>query len=88
MEEFILGTLAMASGVIGLFFLRYWRDTNDRLFAIFAFAFWLFGVTRVLMAILGESSENRNFLYLLRLAGFVLIIIAVVDKNRTAARKE
>ena len=77
-----------ASAVIGLFFLRFWRETNDRLFANFAFAFWLFGLTRILPAFFGESTESRNFPYLVRLAGVVLIIIAIVDKNRTSVTRE
>jgi hypothetical protein len=47
----------------------------------------VFGLTRILLACFGEATESRHFLYLVRLAGFVLIIIAIVDKNRTAAKK-
>ena len=36
MEQFIMGAIAMASAVVALFFLRFWRETGDRLFAIFA----------------------------------------------------
>ena len=37
----------MASGVVALFFLRFWRETRDRLFVIFAAAFALLGITRL-----------------------------------------
>ena len=37
--EFMLGGLVMGCFVAGLFFLRFWRKTHDRLFAIFAIAF-------------------------------------------------
>ena len=40
----MLGALVMACFVAGLFFLRFWRKTRDRLFMIFAIAFWLMGV--------------------------------------------
>ena len=32
MEQILLGANAMASLVVGLFFLRFWRDTRDRFF--------------------------------------------------------
>ena len=44
MQPIVLGALAMASAVAGLFFLRFWRETRDRLFAMFALAFWVLGV--------------------------------------------
>ena len=35
------GALAMACWVAGLFFLRFWRLSRDRLFVFFVLAFWL-----------------------------------------------
>jgi hypothetical protein len=84
MEDCIMGAMAMACAVIGLFFLRFWRETGDRLFVIFAVAFWLFGVTRAALAILPDSSEHGLVIYLVRLAAFGLILIGVIDKNRPA----
>lgn len=89
MNQFLTGALAMASFVAGLFFLRFWRDTRDRLFAIFAVAFWILGLSRVGLALYSVAgtqptvpNEEQTWLYLLRLLAFVLIIIAIVDKNR------
>lgn len=84
MEDCIMGAMAMACAVIGLFFLRFWRETGDRLFVIFAVAFWLFGATRAALAILPDSSEHAIVIYLVRLAAFALILVAVIDKNRPA----
>jgi hypothetical protein len=84
-DEFLLGTVVMACVVVGLFFLRFWRRTRDRLFAIFAAAFWLLGLNWLLLAIFGRN-ETQTALYLIRLLAFVLILIAIVDKNRAAAR--
>jgi hypothetical protein len=84
MQNCIMGAMAMACAVIGLFFLRFWRETGDRLFAIFAAAFWLFGVTRAALACLPDSSEHELAIYIVRLAAFALILIAVIDKNRPA----
>jgi O-antigen/teichoic acid export membrane protein len=85
MIDFLSGAAALASAGIALFFLRYWRDTRDRLFAIFALAFAIFAVNRIILAALDEADEARTIVYLSRLAAFVLIIVAIVDKNRGAA---
>lgn len=82
----IIGAAAMAAAVAGLFFLRFWRDTGDRLFLNFAIAFWLFGLTRVAVAFLPASSEHEIYFYLVRLAAFALILIAVIDKNWPRAK--
>ena len=83
--QFSSGFIVMGYLVAGLFFLRFWRDTRDRLFAVFAFAFWLFGAQRLLLALIDVQREHEALFYLLRLVGFLLIIWAVVDKNRVGA---
>jgi hypothetical protein len=82
MEEFIMGAIAMASFVAALFFLRFWRETRDRLFAIFAASFFLLGTTRVGLAWEREATEGNTHWYWVRLAAFVLILLAIADKNR------
>ena len=85
MNTFLLGTVVMACAVIGLFFLRFWRKTRDRLFLIFAIAFWMLGTNWFLLAIAHQDEVGKYF-YLLRLAAFLLIIIGIADKNRTSKR--
>ena len=84
-NAFILGMLVMAASVVGTFFLRFWRRTGDRLFAIFAVAFWLMGLNWLLLGIYA-GDEINSAVYAIRLVAFVLILIAIVDKNRAAAR--
>jgi len=87
LNPFILGMVVMACGVAGLFFLRFWRRTRDRLFAIFAAAFWLLGFNWFLLSFTGPEEETRRLvLYTLRAIAFMLILIAIVDKNRKATR--
>jgi hypothetical protein len=76
------GALAMAYFVAGMFFLRFWRDTKDRLFASFAFAFLLLGIQRVAQGLSNVATENLTHLYVIRLAAFLLILWAIIDKNR------
>lgn len=78
----MMGAIAMASWVAGLFFLRFWWDTHDRLFAIFALSFWLLGATRVALAVARNTEEEHSYLYWVRLAAFLLILLAIADKNR------
>lgn len=73
---------ATGAWVTGLLFFRFWRDTADRLFALFAFAFWLLSASWLALALLDPTDEARPYAYILRLLAFLLIIAAVVDKNR------
>ena len=85
---FLGGATALGCLIIALFFLRFWRQTRDRLFAIFSLAFFVFAMNRVLLTlVLDVENEARTFVYLLRLGAFVLIIAAVVDKNRGNPRR-
>jgi hypothetical protein len=80
----VTGAIVMGYGVAGLFFLRFWRETRDRLFVIFAGAFWLLGAQRLALAFSGSLVEDDTGLYLVRLFAFLLILGAVVDKNRSS----
>jgi uncharacterized membrane protein len=81
MNEFLSGAVFTLCCVAGVFFLRFWRKTRDRFFAFFAAAFWLMALHRAVM--LGPwNNEYLAEVYLLRLLAFVLILAAIVDKNR------
>jgi hypothetical protein len=88
MDPFFMGATAMGFGVAGLFFLRFWRQTGDRLFLIFALAFGLLAGIRVALAFTQEVSEAHTFLYTLRFVAFLLILVAIVDKNRPRRPQE
>ena len=78
----ITGAITMGYAVAGLYFLRFWRETRDRLFLIFAVSFWLLGIQRLTLLLSRETVEDHTGLYLLRLFAFLLILGAIVDKNR------
>lgn len=80
-QEFFSGFLGAAFLVCALFFLRFWRSTKDGLFAAFAFAFGLLSLQQFLTTFLGLPEEDRSWVYLLRLAAFVIVIIAIMRKN-------
>lgn len=83
--DFIGGATMIAALVIALLFFRYWRQTRDRLFLMFAGGFLVFAVSRLIPAFLEEDDEGRVFVYALRLLAFLLILAAIIDKNRRPA---
>jgi hypothetical protein len=83
MTFFLWGASSVAAAVAGLFFLKFWRQTRDRFFMAFALAFFALSLNWLGLAATSRADESRTYFYLLRLAAFVLIIGAIVDKNRT-----
>ncbi len=79
--DFLSGAISMGFLVCGLFFLRFWRDSRDELFLAFALAFALLSVGQAFLALAGIPLEERSWIYLLRLAAFLLIILAILRKN-------
>ena len=86
MSEFLLGATTMGCLTVAVFFLRFYRITRDRFFAIFALAFATFAVNRFVLLLLDEDDEARTFVYVVRLVAFLLIIAAIVEKNREPPR--
>jgi hypothetical protein len=73
---------ATAAWIAGVFFLRFWRETSDRLFLFFALAFWLLASSWLTLAVFDPTDEARPYIYAIRLLAFGLIIAATIDKNR------
>lgn len=73
---------ATGAWVAGLFFLRFWRDSRDALFAFFGAAFWLLALSWALLALFSPTEEARPYIYGLRLIAFTLMIAGMVVKNR------
>ena len=86
MNDFLSGTVFALCCVVGLFFLRFWRKTSDRFFGFFAASFFLMALHRVVMLMIRGSDEHVVAAYLIRLLAFVLILVAIVDKNRVPRR--
>ncbi len=84
--DFLSGAVTFGFLIAGLFFFRFWRRTDDYLFLAFAAAFWLLGFGQALLTLASVPQEERSWLYLIRLAAFTLILMAVVRKNRPRAR--
>lgn len=77
---FLAGAIWVLSWIAALFFLRFWRKSGDVLFLWFSAAFGLLGTER-LVALFGNQAEFEG--YVIRLCAFVLILIAIGQKNRS-----
>jgi len=84
LHAFLFGFLTMAALTAALIFLRFWRLTTDRLFVFFAAAFLGLALNWIALAMTDPMSEDRYYVFLLRLAAFVFILVGIIDKNRRA----
>jgi hypothetical protein len=86
MIAFLSGAITLAFILGAVFFLRFWRRTRDRLFLAFSLAFVLLALNQVLAFALDIYREPHSFIYWLRVIGFMLILVAIMDKNLSARR--
>ena len=83
---FVAGLVTMGFLIAGLSFFRFWRQTGDGLFAAFGSAFVLLALNQALAQLIDLGREEAGWVWLLRLAAFLLIIVAIIKKNITAKR--
>jgi hypothetical protein len=79
-NSILTGAIVFAGCTIALCFWRSWKKTRDRLFIFFAAAFLLLGIERLCLGL--SLTHDESYFYLIRLLAFLLIIYAIVDKNR------
>lgn len=84
-NAFLAGLITMCFAAIGLCFARFWSLNRDPLFIAFAAAFWLLAVGQALVGLSIVPREEQSWVYLLRVAAFVCIAIAIVRKNMRGA---
>ena len=75
---FLSGVLFTGYAIAGLFFLRFHRESRDRLFGYFAVAFFLLAFQRILLVF----TEPATLSYVVRLVAFLVILWGVIEKNR------
>lgn len=81
LAAFLAGAATMGLLVSALFFLRFWRDTQDGLFLGFAVAFLLLGAGQTILALADTPAEERAPIYVIRLVAFLLILYVIARKN-------
>lgn len=80
-SDFFAGMITMGYLVASAFFFRFWVRTSDALFIAFSVSFLLFAISAALTSLLSLPYEERSWLYLIQLAAFVLLIVAILAKN-------
>jgi len=81
MITFLWSVSAASSLIAAVFFLRFWTETRDRLFACLTGAFAVLAMNYTGLAIFPTSTEAMHLPYVIRLVAFILIIVGIVDKN-------
>jgi len=81
MIDFLSGALTFTYVIAAFYFLQFWRRSTDRLFLMFALAFGLLAVNQLTLFIIGSADELGEYVYLLRVLAFSLIVIGIVLKN-------
>ena len=84
LNQMLLGALTLATAMVGLFFLRFWQDSRDRFFLLFALSFFVQALNRLVLALSDNPQEGTPLQYGIRFAAYVLIVLAIMDKNRPA----
>ncbi|WP_163863308.1 DUF5985 family protein [Myxococcus eversor] len=86
LRSMLNGAAAMGWLACALFFLRFWKQSHERLFAFFSLAFALLGVNSAVLALMDSLDERTYYLYVARLVAFLIILYAIWDKNRASRR--
>ncbi|WP_225408314.1 DUF5985 family protein [Stigmatella hybrida] len=87
LKTLLNGALVMACLACALFFVRFWRESKDRLFALFALSFTVMSLNWFALSLLPVDDERRSYVYVIRLVSFLLILFAIWDKNRASRQK-
>ncbi len=81
---FFRGATVMGCAMAALYFFRFWRQSLDRFFLLFASAFVIFCVDYSILGLVGPATEWRVYIFGFRLIAFALILAAIGLKNRQA----
>jgi hypothetical protein len=81
-EGFLLGVIVTSSLTAGAFFLKFWKQTRDLLFLGFGAAFIIEGVNRAAFLFLDNPNEGNPVIYTIRLFSYLVILAAIINKNR------
>lgn len=82
MNEFLNGITFMGAITSSMFFFKFWKSTKDKFFLMFSISFFILALNRVALTYLDIGDENKLLFYVLRALAFILIIFAIVGKNR------
>jgi Family of unknown function (DUF5985) len=86
-NDFLSGALMLSFLIATAYFVRFWQRTSDRLFIYFGVAFALLALNQLGLFLMGVEDELRGYVYVLRVSGFILILIGILGKNVSGSRQ-
>ena len=75
------GAVAFGCLVVAIFFIQFWMETRERLFLFFAPGFVVLTIHRAMFGLATDDSDWRAVTFSLRLAGYVIILIGIIDRR-------
>lgn len=82
-HTFVSGALCMGFLIAGIFFLKFWVRSREKLFLFFSAAFWILALERIFLAVQAQvMDEFHDSIYAMRSVAFLLIIVGIIMKNR------
>lgn len=87
MSEFLVGAIATCSFIASLFFLRFWKSTQDRFFLFFALSFFIEAANRLFLVLCFDLREGSPLYYFIRFIAYAFIILAILEKNKQRNQK-
>lgn len=81
MATFLSGMITAGYLIAALFFFRFWKRTGDSLFATFGLSFVLFAISQSLSVSFDFLHDDKTVVFILRLFGFGLLLVAIARKN-------
>ncbi len=88
MDIFLCGMITACNWVAATLFLKFWRESRDRLFLYFAVAFLVFGFSRMPRAFLPPEGAFAIYFFLVRFIAYAAILAAIIDKNLQSSRSK
>ena len=82
---FLSGAVTFGFLLAALFFFRLFRRTSDGLFFWFGLAFLMLATGQALVTLFDVTVEERSWIFLLRLAAYLIIVVAILRKNTRTA---
>lgn len=77
----LLGAVIMGDVIAALFFVRFWKRTDDRFFLFFAASFIAIAVSRVVVDEYIPPIGYEPFGYMIRILSYLFIIAGILYKN-------
>lgn len=88
LSKFLAGADTFGFLVAALLFLKAHRKTRDVLFGAFSAAFGLLAMNQLVSGLGQLPAEKLPWIFLLRLAAFLLLIVAITVKNLGGGRSK